>query len=42
MSVLDEAADFELIDTQWDVNFVVLASTSLPVLELIDTQWDVN
>ena len=32
----------ELIDTQWDVNYLVYITPQDNVSELIDTQWDVN
>ena len=32
----------ELIDTQWDVNIVIVSAEDPNEDELIDTQWDVN
>ncbi len=32
----------ELIDTLWNVNHIVLTSTSVAIIELIDTLWNVN
>ena len=34
--------DYELIDTQWDVNKEDNVLLMLTAFELIDTQWDVN
>ena len=34
--------DFELIDTQWNVNYLVDDGTGWVNGELIDTQWNVN
>ena len=40
--MLCDAFAGELIDTQWDVNSVVIAMACQESGELIDTQWDVN
>ena len=36
------AISSELIDTQWDVNFIDADGNTVTGEELIDTQWDVN
>ena len=38
----NKATDWELIDTQWDVNAIIGTHGATGQTELIDTQWDVN
>ena len=42
MANVDVDTEGELIDTQWDVNYLVYITPQDNVSELVDTQWDVN
>ena len=34
--------DYDLIDTQWNVNADVVTNNNITIVDLIETQWNVN